>query len=230
MDMKNLILSMMLEHLEEKVTNPYAIGMAAAMKATGDEPPLKKSTITKAHKIAKGIEKNEEVELDEETMPGIIALRLSDRHMTTALNHKKARNMKGYAAHVKVAVSLEDAVIRAGRDMPIRSKRLEAASDKAFKDHPYRAPRTEEVEQIDEAYYVTNASTMAQTHDKPFKTSTAAISHANKEEDRTSRVHIVTHVKDGKIHKQWQYSPDHRGYASYTDHAGEDARSHGIKK
>lgn len=64
MSMKDLILSMMLEHLEEK-TNPYAIGMAAAMKAAGDEPPLEKSTIKKAHKIAKGIEKNEEVELDE---------------------------------------------------------------------------------------------------------------------------------------------------------------------
>lgn len=32
--------------------NKYAIGMAAAMKATGDKPPLKKSTITKAHEIA----------------------------------------------------------------------------------------------------------------------------------------------------------------------------------
>ena len=63
--MKDLVISMMLEHLEEKVNNPYAIGMAAAMKATGDEPPLKKSTITKAHKIAKGIEKTEEVDLDE---------------------------------------------------------------------------------------------------------------------------------------------------------------------
>jgi hypothetical protein len=39
----------------EKAKNPYAIGMAQAMKSTGDEPPLKKSTITKAHKIAKGI-------------------------------------------------------------------------------------------------------------------------------------------------------------------------------
>jgi hypothetical protein len=39
--------------------------MAAAMKATGDEPPLEKSTIRKAHKIAKGIEKNEETDLDE---------------------------------------------------------------------------------------------------------------------------------------------------------------------
>lgn len=73
MSMKEVIISIMLEKLEEssgkaldeKATNPYAIGMAAAMKSTGDEPPLKKSTIMKAHKIAKSIEKNEEVEIDE---------------------------------------------------------------------------------------------------------------------------------------------------------------------
>ncbi len=45
------------QQLHEKVVNPYAVGMAAAMKATGDKPPLEKSTITKAHKIAKKVEK-----------------------------------------------------------------------------------------------------------------------------------------------------------------------------
>jgi hypothetical protein len=45
--------------VDEKVKNPYAIGMAQAMKSSGDTPPLKKSTITKAHDIAKGVEKNE---------------------------------------------------------------------------------------------------------------------------------------------------------------------------
>ena len=49
----------------EAATEPYAIGMAAAMKQTGDKPPLKKSTITKAHDIAKSIEKKEEVEITE---------------------------------------------------------------------------------------------------------------------------------------------------------------------
>ena len=48
----------------EAVDNPYAIGMAAAMKATGDKPPLKKSTITKAHDIADKVKK-EEVEITE---------------------------------------------------------------------------------------------------------------------------------------------------------------------
>ena len=45
----------------EKVDNPYAVGMAQAMKATGDKPPLKKSTITKAHDIAKSIKKDESI-------------------------------------------------------------------------------------------------------------------------------------------------------------------------
>jgi len=49
----------------KEAVNPYAVGMAAAMKATGDNPPLKKSTITKAHKIAKKVEAKEEFEIDE---------------------------------------------------------------------------------------------------------------------------------------------------------------------
>ena len=49
----------------EQAKNPYAIGMAAAMKAKDDQPPLKKSTITKAHDIAKSIKK-EDVELNED--------------------------------------------------------------------------------------------------------------------------------------------------------------------
>lgn len=39
----------------KKKVNPYAVGMAQAMKSTGDKPPLKKSTIVKGHKIAKKI-------------------------------------------------------------------------------------------------------------------------------------------------------------------------------
>ena len=43
----------------KEVDNAYAVGMSQAMKSTGDKPPLKKSTITKAHDIAKGIMKKE---------------------------------------------------------------------------------------------------------------------------------------------------------------------------
>ena len=48
----------------EEARNPYAIGMAQAMKSTGDKPPLKKSTINKAHKIADAIKK-EDTEIEE---------------------------------------------------------------------------------------------------------------------------------------------------------------------
>ena len=53
----------------EAVDNPYAVGMAAAMKQTGDKPPLKKSTITKAHDIAKSIEKDQKEEVTEAKYP-----------------------------------------------------------------------------------------------------------------------------------------------------------------
>ena len=46
--------------VDEKVKNPYAIGMAQAMKSTGDKPPLEKSTITKAHDIAKSVMSKED--------------------------------------------------------------------------------------------------------------------------------------------------------------------------
>src|SRR5210317_782274 len=41
----------------DEVNNPYAVGMAQAMKSKNDKPPLEKSTITKAHDIAKSIMK-----------------------------------------------------------------------------------------------------------------------------------------------------------------------------
>ena len=50
--------STLAEKLAERARNEYAIGMAQAMKSTGDEPPLKKSTIKKAHKIAKAVAKS----------------------------------------------------------------------------------------------------------------------------------------------------------------------------
>ena len=50
--------------VEEKAKNPYAVGMAQAMKSTGDKPPLKKSTIKKAHEIAKKVDANESIDVD----------------------------------------------------------------------------------------------------------------------------------------------------------------------
>src|SRR6056300_631037 len=53
------------DNMNEKVDNPYAVGMSQAMKAKNDKPPLKKSTITKAHDIAKSIEKDQKEEVKE---------------------------------------------------------------------------------------------------------------------------------------------------------------------
>jgi len=60
--------SFRLEIDEAKSRSPYAIGMAQAMKSTGDTPPLEKSTIKKAHEIAKSIMKNKKMNesLDDE--------------------------------------------------------------------------------------------------------------------------------------------------------------------
>ena len=49
----------MTQGVGEKAKNPYAIGMAQAMKSAGDKPPLEKSTIKKAHEIAKRIMKQD---------------------------------------------------------------------------------------------------------------------------------------------------------------------------
>ena len=57
------------EEVKEAVDNPYAVGMAQAMKSTGDKPPLKKATITKAHDIAKSIEKDQKEEVTEAKYP-----------------------------------------------------------------------------------------------------------------------------------------------------------------
>lgn len=45
--------------MKKNAKNPYAIGMSIAKKLKKDEPPLEKSTIIRAHDIAKGIMKTE---------------------------------------------------------------------------------------------------------------------------------------------------------------------------
>ena len=70
----------------EKVDNPYAVGMSQAMKSTGDTPPLKKSTITKAHDIAKSIKKDE----------------MKETHMSTAkAQNQSQKDAKGEKEIVK---------------------------------------------------------------------------------------------------------------------------------
>ena len=64
--MKYILKAGQYKELDEAVKNPYAVGMAAAMKATGDKPPLKKSTITKAHESAKKVAEEVEEDLEED--------------------------------------------------------------------------------------------------------------------------------------------------------------------
>ena len=69
------------KQVDEKVKSPYAVGMAQAMKSTGDKPPLKKSTIKKAHDIAKKVDEEDtdtkpqkkKKEVDETTVAGSVA-------------------------------------------------------------------------------------------------------------------------------------------------------------
>ena len=48
--------------ISEAVVNPFAAGTQKAMDITGDKPPLKKSTIKKAHEIGKAIKKSQKNE------------------------------------------------------------------------------------------------------------------------------------------------------------------------
>jgi hypothetical protein len=73
----------------EEAKNAYAIGMAAAEKQTGDKPPLKKSTINKAHKIAKAVQKNESAQKKSEKLD-----ELSPETMTNYID--KASGARGH--------------------------------------------------------------------------------------------------------------------------------------
>ncbi len=162
---------------------------------SADEKRTHMNRIHGMSRAGKTLFRSEEVELDEDTMPSNVASRLSDRHFTAAFSHKKNGNMKGYAAHLKVANRIEDAVIRAGSHMPIKSKQIEAASDKAFKEHPHRAVKTEEVE-LDEAnkpnqyIEVTNKFTGAKSYHEvhPSKAFAALNRHNSLWNTKSSRI------------------------------------------
>ena len=87
--------------VDEKVRNPYAIGMAAAMDQTGDRPPLKKSTITKAHKIAKRIEANESITGEVVATPQQAALQRKSAAIDTLLAKLRARQVQQQIANSK---------------------------------------------------------------------------------------------------------------------------------
>lgn len=111
--------------LREIAKNPYAIGMAAAMKKTGDKPPLKKSTIVKAHDIAKSVAKEEVEQIDE------ISKELAGKYYSAAVKQ-----------HVKKVGMKPNMYDRIEKDMGKKRKEgMDRAHDRMTK---------EEVEQVDE--------------------------------------------------------------------------------
>ena len=145
--------------LDEAVKNPYAVGMAAAMKSTGDKPPLKKSTITKAHKIAKKVD--EEVEDLDELSKGTLASYVKKAADSMARKHADtvtARHDYESAAAIDHATSgtpsrVRDAakdIIR--KDAMDRENKARDTVSKRFKGIGMATSKLakEEFEQIDE--------------------------------------------------------------------------------
>ena len=115
------------EDIKEAVDNPYAVGMAVAKKMKNDEPPLKKSTITKAHDIAKSIAKDDKKEEVEESAA-------SDKAKAMGLTylHFGRYGKDGKVTHKNIGGNLT----RVGKDeKPIKS------SDKASKDQPNKSSK-----------------------------------------------------------------------------------------
>jgi len=90
----------------EAANEPYAIGMAAAMKSTGDTPPLKKSTITKAHDIAKKV-KEEELTAGQKKLPPALQKAIDKKEKSEDIDademNKKQKEKSGQTEPVKFA-------------------------------------------------------------------------------------------------------------------------------
>ena len=113
----------------EQVKNPYAIGMAQAMKAKDDQPPLKKSTITKAHDIAKSIEKDqkEEVEIKEEDAYQNDRFAVSGNSAKIDNTNTRDKSNHIYAPNAKTAVAMYKAGIKSYKDTADMRKKFPMA-------------------------------------------------------------------------------------------------------
>lgn len=182
------------EEVEEAVKNPYAVGMAAAMKSTGDNPPLKKSTIVKGHEIAKKIkeeteEVSEEVEELDELSKGTLASYV-----------KKAKTQMSRSD--TVAGRLAGERMKGGKPSAQERKHSDRANKRYFGiDKAVDKLAKEEFEQIDElskstlGSYIKKASPSAIMH---------GIKHGEKkaerdEMDRVMNRHMSFSDKD-KVH------------------------------
>jgi hypothetical protein len=114
----------------------YATGTKQAMKMTGDKPPLEKSTIKKAHKIAKAIIRNEEVELEEGRKSGVVGQVLNNpkaKEHFTKLTGKQASYFHITKNPDHAAAALKHA---AGGGSEGESEKPESGEDTEANQHP----------------------------------------------------------------------------------------------
>jgi hypothetical protein len=171
---------------------------------------------------------NEEIE----TMSHAAALRLADRHYSAATKHKENGNIKAYGAHMTHGSAIEDAAIAAGRDMPVRSKRLEAKSDKIWSEHPLKSVNEENLDEATEKpkyqYYITKNTVgpekkkLIHSKNKPFDTEREALDHIIKSGGRGDGIIHMVNPKTGNIVLNRGVSSGQKGYQS--DVAGDDPR------
>jgi len=117
----------------EQAKNPYAIGMAAAMKAKDDKPPLKKSTITKAHDIAKSIEKDQKEDYTKKDVDKFHTK--LDKLVHKSFGHssdEKKKEMKEARWEIEGRVNYKGVGPEDGFHMVIDAPTESAAEDKAF--------------------------------------------------------------------------------------------------
>ena len=157
----------------EAANEPYAIGMAAAMKSTGDTPPLKKSTITKAHDIAKKVkeeeltagqkklppalqkaiekkDKKEEVKLEDKDSGGIDALR-AIKGKRQRLEQELERLNKDDASYKEKAANLRGQIEKQKEIMASKQKEVYGSYDPSREDALDLNEITDEEENINEA-------------------------------------------------------------------------------
>ena len=131
----------------EQANNPYAIGMAAAMKSTGDTPPLKKSTITKAHKIADKV-KEEELTAAQKKLPPALqkAIEKKEKNEEVEIKEITDEEEKNYGRQI-TSLSNDKVMARIDKkgDAAIAAIQAKIDSVRAERDKK-RAQKNEEVE------------------------------------------------------------------------------------
>jgi hypothetical protein len=131
---------------DEAVDNPYAVGMAQAMKAKNDQPPLKKSTITKAHDIAKSIEKDqkEEVEIKEEDAYQNDRFAVSGNTAKIDNGNTPDKSNHVHAPNAKTAVEMYKAGIKSYKDTADMRKKFPMAVEEVQETHSFTANKQNE--------------------------------------------------------------------------------------